>query len=155
MNKKNSATEKISPSWSGSGDDLFDTNWVKKLKSTTDKRVLFTGFLYGKDVDELIQHCYLYVQPSDVEGFSPVILRAMGHGKCVLSSDIPENKFIVENNGFLFKHSDVNSLKEKLEFLISNNNVVKGAGKKSQEFVVENYSWDYITKKYEQVFYEY
>lgn len=36
MNKKNSATEAISPSWSGSGDDLFDTIQVLKNREIHD-----------------------------------------------------------------------------------------------------------------------
>ena len=36
MNKKNSATEVISPSWSGSGDDLFDAIQVLKNREIHD-----------------------------------------------------------------------------------------------------------------------
>lgn len=36
MNKKNSATKTISPSWSGSGDDLFDTIQVLKNREIHD-----------------------------------------------------------------------------------------------------------------------
>jgi len=36
MNKKNSVTEAISPSWSGSGDDLFDTIQVLKNREIHD-----------------------------------------------------------------------------------------------------------------------
>jgi glycosyltransferase involved in cell wall biosynthesis len=131
---------------------LFDEDWVNKLKSTTDKRIIFTGFLYGQYVDELIQHCYLYVQPSDVEGLSPVILTAMGMGKCVVSSDIPENSYLVENNGFLFEKGNVESLASVLEKLLRAEEEVKQKGKSSQEFVKKNFSWDTAVDKYVELF---
>ncbi|MHA1380851.1 MAG: glycosyltransferase family 4 protein [Candidatus Helarchaeota archaeon] len=134
------------------GDNLFDKKWVNKLKSTEDKRIIFTGYMYGHYVDELIQNCYLYVQPSDVEGLSPVILRVMGFGKCVLSSDIPENKFLVENNGYLFKNGNIESLRDRLQILIKNEKDVKQRGRYSQKFVKKNFSWDEITKHYLKIF---
>lgn len=134
------------------GDNLFDKNWVNRLKSTKDKRIIFTGYMYGHYVDELMQHCYLYVQPSDVEGLSPVILRVMGLGKCVLSSDIPENKFLVEKNGYLFKSGSIESLRDRLKILIRDENKVKQKGKFSQEFVKKNFSWDKIIKQYLKIF---
>ena len=97
------------------GGSLFGEDWVKKLKSTKDPRILFPGYVYGESVDELLRHCYLYVQPSDVEGLSPVILRAMGAGRCVVSSDIPENRFLVEGHGYLFENGNVESLRSVLE----------------------------------------
>ena len=134
------------------GDDLFNKAWVKKLKSTKDKRIIFTGYLYGNGINELIQNCFLYVQPSEVEGLSPVILRVMGMGKCVLSSDIPANKKLVENNGYLFKNTNAESLKNNIEYLIENEQLVNDSGAKSLEFVKNNYSWDSVTDKHEKIF---
>jgi len=135
------------------GDDFFDKNWVNKLKSTKDIRIIFTGFMYGRHVDELMQNCYLYVQPSDVEGLAPVILRAMGFGKCVLSSDIPENRFLVENNGYLFKRGNTESLASVLKMLLEDEEKVKQKGKSSQEFVKNNFSWDKVTEQWISCFF--
>jgi len=135
------------------GDDLFNHDWVKKLKSTKDHRIVFTGFLYGSAVDELIQHCYFYVQPSDVEGLSPVILRVMGSGKCVLASDIPENRIIVEQNGFLFKKGDTDSLKDEIKKLLIDSRLIQNAGSKSREYVEHNYSWDRVAEGHLHLFF--
>jgi glycosyltransferase involved in cell wall biosynthesis len=134
------------------GDDLYNKEWVSGLKSTNDKRIIFTGFLYGNEVDELMQHCCFYVQPSDVEGLSPVILRVMGFSKCVLSSDIPENSFLVKGNGYMFKHGDIESLKNEIEKLISCKELVQTAEDRSLKFVKENYSWDKITQQHINIF---
>ena len=108
--------------------------------------------MYGQYVDELIQNCYLYIQPSDVEGLSPVILRVMGFGNCVLSSDIPENKILVENRGYLFKRGNIESLASVLKILLADEKKVKHAGKYSQEFVKNNYSWDEVTEQHIELF---
>ena len=39
---------------------------------------MFPGYIYGEDTKRLIANAYAYIQPSDVEGLSPVILSAMG-----------------------------------------------------------------------------
>jgi glycosyltransferase involved in cell wall biosynthesis len=134
------------------GDNLLDKRWVDKLRSTKDKRIVFTGYLYGQSVDELMQHCYLYVQPSDVEGLSPVILTAMSVGKCVLASDILENRFLVQENGFLFQRGDVGSLLSALRMLLSANEEVRDKGKRAQRFVAGNFSWDKVVDQYVEIF---
>lgn len=134
------------------GDNLFDKNWVNKLKSTEDKRIVFTGYMYGQHVDELMQHCYLYVQPSDVEGLSPVILTAMSFGKCVLAGDIPENSFLVKDHGYLFKRGNITSLVSALKMLLNSEEKVKQKGESAQEFVARNFSWDKVADQCIEIF---
>jgi glycosyltransferase involved in cell wall biosynthesis len=134
------------------GDDIYNKEWVEKLRSTKDPRIIFTGFLYDEGVDELMQNSYFYIQPSDVEGLSPVILRVMGLGKCVLSSDIPENRFLVEGHGHIFHKGDVDSLKEKIDYLINNDAIVKAAEADCLKFVQDNFSWESVTQQHIDVF---
>lgn len=134
------------------GGSLFGEDWVNKLKSTKDPRILFPGYLYGEWVDELLQHCYLYVQPSDVEGLSPVILRAMGAGRCVVSSDIPENRFLVEGHGYLFEKGNVESLRSVLDGLLSNEAEVARVGQVAQKHVRDHYSWDTVALQHLDLF---
>jgi glycosyltransferase involved in cell wall biosynthesis len=134
------------------GGSLFGEEWVKKLKSTKDPRILFPGYLYGKAVDELLQHCYLYVQPSDVEGLSPVILRAMGAGRCVVSSDIPENRFLVEGHGHLFEKGSSDSLKTALNRLLHDPEEVAQKGREAQEFAKAKFSWDTVAEQHLALF---
>jgi glycosyltransferase involved in cell wall biosynthesis len=134
------------------GGNLFGEEWVNKLKSTKDPRILFPGYLYGKPVEELLHHCYLYVQPSDVEGLSPVILRAMGAGRCVISSDIPENRFLVEGRGHLFEKGRSDSLRAVIEKLLQDPEEVARKGKEAQEFVVAQFSWERVAEQHLELF---
>ena len=84
-------------------------------------------------LEELYSNCYLYVLPSVVEGVSQAALRALSYGRAVLVSDIKENLDAVGNFGFTFKNKDVEDLKEKLETLLNNKNLVEGEEKKRKE----------------------
>jgi len=134
------------------GDDTYNKAWVEKLRSTKDSRIIFTGFLYDQGVDELMQNSYFYIQPSDVEGLSPVILRVMGLGKCVLSSDIPENRFLVEGHGHLFQAGNPESLREKIQYLIENPDVVIKGEQDCLQFVKNNFSWETVTEQHSALF---
>jgi len=41
----------------------------------------------------------IFVLPSDMEGLSLALLDAMGAGLCVLTSDVPENREVVDGAG--------------------------------------------------------
>ena len=45
----------------------------------------------------------IFVLPSDMEGLSLALLDAMGAGLCVLTSDVPENREVVDGAGFTFE----------------------------------------------------
>ena len=80
-----------------------------------DDRILFTGFVQGAMLDELYSNAYIYTLPSDLEGMPLSLLEAMSYGNCCLVSDIPECAEVVEDKALIFKKSDVENLREKLQ----------------------------------------
>jgi glycosyltransferase involved in cell wall biosynthesis len=56
----------------------------------------------GEALDELLTNAMLFVLPSDLEGLSLALLDALGAGVCVLASDIPENRELVDGRVSLF-----------------------------------------------------
>ena len=60
-------------------------------------------------------NAYIYTLPSDLEGMPLSLLEAMSYGNCCLVSDIPECAEVVEDKALIFKKSDVNELREKLQ----------------------------------------
>jgi glycosyltransferase involved in cell wall biosynthesis len=89
------------------------------LKKTNDSRIIFAGFIYGDDTVTLMKQAYAYVQPSDIEGLSPVMLSVMGLGTPLICSDIKENKYIAHQDALLFKKSDIASLLSALEMSLN------------------------------------
>jgi glycosyltransferase involved in cell wall biosynthesis len=88
--------------------------YVASLKKQADSRVIFTGWLSGDALEEVLTNTAVLVLPSDIEGLSLSLLDAMGAGICVLASDILENKEAIGETGFLFKSGDVQELRRML-----------------------------------------
>lgn len=134
------------------GSDLFDKTYEKSLKSKATKNMKFFGFVYGEDYEELCKGAYLYVTPSKLEGTSPALLAAMGYGNCALISDIPGNVEAVGDAGLVFEAGNVGDLRDKLEYLLNNQDVVEAYRKRAVERVKELYDWDRVTDQLEKVY---
>lgn len=134
------------------GDNIHDKDYVDYLKSSTDPRIHFLGFIYGEAYQQLNRYAYVYVQPSELEGTSPALLGAMGLGNCVLVSDIPENKETIGDAGVTFKKNDPYDLAKKLQELIQTPEKVQIYKRLAPKRVQEHYSWEVVTDKYEELF---
>ena len=82
-------------------------SFMRELKDLAkdDERIVFTGFVQGKILDELYSNAYLYTLPSDLEGMPLSLLEAMSYGNCCLVSNIPECEEVVEDKALLFEKS--------------------------------------------------
>ena len=129
----------------GSSDTSEFENEIKEL-AKEDKRILFTGFVQGQELEELYSNAYVYVLPSDLEGMPLSLLEAMSYGNCCLVSDIPECVDVVEDKALIFQKSDVNSLYTKLVDICCNSSKVKSFKCTAEEFVCNKYSWNKIVK---------
>lgn len=102
---KNVCTDKKLVIAGGSSDT---DSFMKELQESAkgDDRIIFTGFVQGKILDELYSNAYIYTLPSDLEGMPLSLLEAMSYGNCCLVSDIPECTEVVEDKALIFKKSD-------------------------------------------------
>lgn len=124
-------------------------SFMEELKELAkgDERILFTGFVQGKMLDELYSNAYIYTLPSDLEGMPLSLLEAMSYGNCCLTSDIAECTEVVEDKAVLFKKSDVEDLKDKLQQLCDCPEEVKKYNETAAEFICKKYNWDAITEE--------
>lgn len=129
----------------GSSDTSEFENEMKEL-AKEDKRILFTGFVQGQELEELYSNAYVYVLPSDLEGMPLSLLEAMSYGNCCLVSDIPECVDVVEDKALIFQKSDVNNLYTKLVDICCNSSKVQSFKRTAEEFVCNKYSWNKIVK---------
>ncbi|MGN1126592.1 MAG: glycosyltransferase family 4 protein [Ruminococcus sp.] len=130
----------------GSSDTEEFTREIKSL-SADDERIIFTGFVQGEMLDELYSNAYIYSLPSDLEGMPLSLLEAMSYGNCCLVSDISECSEVVEDKAVLFRKSDINDLKEKLQFLCDNREEVQKFKDVSADFICNKYNWDDIVEE--------
>jgi len=119
-----------------------------KIKSTLDKRIIFPGYVYGDETNILIRNAFLYVQPSIIEGLSPVILTVMGLGTPLVCSNIIENIYITKDNAIAFVSGDADSLLEKLQYALNNEDKMLLKAKHGQTDILERFNWENITDQY-------
>lgn len=148
---KSVSTEKKLVIAGGSSDtDVF----MKKLKELAkeDGRVIFTGFVQGRILEELYSNAYIYCLPSNLEGMPLSLLEAMSFGNCCLASDIAECAEVVEDKAVLFKKGDVADLKDKLQILCRNKEEVENYKRNAADFICRKYNWDDVVKRTEELY---
>lgn len=118
-----------------------------KEKAKNNKNIIFTGFVQGKELDELYSNAYIYCLPSDLEGMPLSLLEAMSYGNCCLTSDIPECATVLEDNGVTFEKSSIEDLTEVLENLCSNKKKVQKYKETAQDYILKKYNWDDVVKE--------
>lgn len=112
-----------------------------------DDNIIMTGFVQGRELEELYSNAYLFVLPSDVEGMALCLLEAMSYGNCCVVSDIPENREVVQDKAVCFRKGDSADLREKLEFLLANPDKVRGYKENSASYICRKYNWDEIVEQ--------
>lgn len=125
------------------------SEYEKKIKTMAsgDDRILFTGFVEGRLKHELYSNAYVYTLPSDLEGMPLTVLEAMSYGHCCLVSDIAECAEVVEDKAVVFKKSDVSDLRDKLQMLCDDTELVKKYKDGAKEFILNKYNWNDVVKK--------
>ena len=143
---KNVKTDKKLVIAGGSSDT---DSFMEELKDLAkgDDRILFTGFVQGAMLDELYSNAYIYTLPSDLEGMPLSLLEAMSYGNCCLVSDIPECAEVVEDKALIFKKSDVEDLREKLQDAYDHPEMVMKMKKQAADFICEKYNWDEVVRE--------
>ena len=124
-------------------------SYMAELKKAADgdDRILFTGFVQGEMLDELYSNAYVYVLPSDLEGMPLSLLEAMSYGNCCLVSDISELTEVVEDRAVTFRKGDVADLRDKLQRLCSDGDMVRRYQNEAAGFVCGKYNWDDVVRR--------
>ena len=134
------------------GDAPYAEQYIKDLKAKAkgDKRIVFTGFVFGQDYRALQQNAYCYVHATEVGGTHPALLEAMGYGNCVLTLATPENIEAVGQAGI--PYSDEDDLAEKLRRVLRDGSLVQAYRHRAQLRVQNCYDWEKVVDQYERLF---
>jgi len=134
------------------GDAPYARDYISDLKARArrDKRIVFTGFVFGRDYRALQQNAYCYVHATEVGGTHPALLEAMGFGNCVLTLAAPENIEAIGDAGIAY--ADEADLADKLQKVLRDGSLVQAYRNRAQARVKEFYDWDYVVDRYEELF---
>ena len=85
-----------------------------------------------------------------MEGFGISVIEAAACRMPVIASRLEGLKDAIKDgqNGFLIKPYDTNGYVSKINELLFDDNQRKIFGEQSRQYVIENYSWEKISKKY-------
>ena len=130
----------------GSSDTDTFSQEIKEL-AKADNRIVFTGFVQGQMLEELYSNAYVYTLPSDLEGMPLSLLEAMSYGNCCLTSDIAECAEVVEDKAILFKKSDIDDLKKRLQYVCDNPDAVRKLKNGASDYICQKYNWDDVVER--------
>ena len=134
------------------GDAPYAKGYIRRVKSTDDQRILFTGAVYGDSYHELQSHCLAYIHATEVGGTHPALIEAMGRGAPVLFLDAPENREVAEGVGIEYPKDEVQLARaiESLATISTDERADLGAASTAR--VKERYDWEAVTDRYEALF---
>lgn len=115
-----------------------------KALANGNENIIFTGFIQGKELDELYSNAYIYCLPSDLEGMPISLLEAMSYGNCCLTSNIAECSEVCGENAVYFEQGNVQSLKSTLEELLKNEERVSKLKNTAARYILSRYNWDNV-----------
>lgn len=131
----------------GGSSDTKDFEEELHKMADDDSRIVFTGFVQGRALEELYSNAYIYVLPSDLEGMPLSLLEAMSYGNCCLTSDIPECTSVIGDMGLTFRQGDVDDLRDKLQELCNDSTTVDKLKLTAADYICAKYNWDDVTEK--------
>lgn len=136
------------------GGSSYTDRYGEELRRTAPPGVIFPGLVGGRLRDELYANAAAFVLPSTIEGLSIALLEAMAHGCCVIASDIPENRELVDGVGLLVPPRDAAGLGAALARVLDAPGEARALGRRARQRVEADYTWEQVTVRTEAFYYD-
>ncbi|MDI6840582.1 MAG: glycosyltransferase family 4 protein [bacterium] len=132
--------------------------WLSKIKNQNAKikNIYFEGFISPEILPRYYTSCDVFCSPAiGMESFGIVLLEAMASGKPVVATNIPGYREVITNglNGILVEPKNPKSIADAIIGIFKNNELRTRLAKEGREAALR-YSWDKVTRKIEQFYYE-
>ena len=137
----------------GVDNNKFYENLMEETQFQKDKRIKFVGTVYDRELLKKIrENAYGYFHGHEVGGTNPSLLEALGSTELNLLLDVGFNREVAEDAALYWNKTPGN-----LSALINyadhlDKTEIKALGEKAKKRVEEEYSWDIIVDKYENIF---
>jgi glycosyltransferase involved in cell wall biosynthesis len=130
------------------GDAPYAEEYIRRVRATSDPRIVMPGAIYGLGYRELGSWCFAYIHATEVGGTHPALIEAMGRGALVIYLDTPENSEVCGDAGLPYK--DQAGLTARMrEVLAMPETDREHYRANALRRVRENYDWDAVTNRYE------
>jgi glycosyltransferase involved in cell wall biosynthesis len=131
------------------GDAPYAREYIRRVRDTSDPRVVIPGAIYGLGYHELQSQCFAYIHATEVGGTHPALIEAMGRGALVLYRNTAENAEVAGDAGIPFEPVE---LAHKLRLALEMSEAARDdLRRKAMERVREHYSWEAVTSEYERM----
>jgi glycosyltransferase involved in cell wall biosynthesis len=130
------------------GDAPYAEQYIAKLKSLADERVIFTGYVFGDGYRELMSHAYCYIHATEVGGTHPALVEAMGMGNGLLVGDTLENREVAAEGAVYFSLSS-EDLARNMSWVLANPNQLESLASAARGRARSVYSWERVVDAYE------
>lgn len=140
------------------GPESHASDFNKKIHEMAkgDKRIHFTGPVYGEDKNRLMANAFLFILPSEIEGLPIAVLEACSYKTCPAVSSIPTAIEVLGNSqmarGFTFQARSVEQLKTVMETAEEAPEIVEALAEEAQKYVLANYNWDHVARETHNVY---
>jgi len=125
-------------------------DYVRKIHDAarTSPSVIFPGYVWGEDKEELLSHALLFVLPSYLEGAPIALLEAKSYGLCCLASDIIPHRDVIQHgrDGWLFRSGSREDFKTSLRTLVKQPEILQRLGRNARASVQKRLSWDDVVE---------
>lgn len=133
-------------------------NLEREVKKRNLQNVIFGGYIGDKGyLHAFYERADVYVSPTVWEGFGLTILEAMAAHTPVIASNKGGIVSIIKNNvnGFLIAPRNPKEIATKVNMLFEDQELCERIGVEAYKTVIENFTWEKITDKFEKLYKEY
>lgn len=137
----------------GVDNNKFYENLLQETQFQKDQRIKFVGTVYDSELLKKIrENAYGYLHGHEVGGTNPSLLEALGSTDLNLLLDVSFNREVGEDTALYWNKTpgSLSKLIEQADRL--DKTEIEFLGDKAKRRIEEEYSWDIIVKKYENIF---
>lgn len=135
--------------------DKFLDELERHLHFKKDKRIKFVGTVYDQELlMKIRENAYGYFHGHEVGGTNPSLLEALGSTNLNLLLDVGFNLEVAEDSAIYWNKATGNlaCLIDEADKMSAE--TIRKMGIKAKKRIADNYSWEYITSRYEMCFCE-
>ena len=135
------------------GDVPYKDTYAENIKNINDERVIFTGYVKDQDLlAELYHNSYAYIHGHEFGGTNPTLLKALAYGCAILALDTRFSREVLDNEKYgVYFCKNNESLYNLINNIDGNSKLINKYKMKSRQRIIENYTWEKITKQYKDL----